>query len=65
MMETLQRFFADPEATAQITGVDADLKRSFGVILQVISCREFVDVDKFRAYCHAPARKFIELYSWY
>ncbi|CAH0399489.1 unnamed protein product [Chilo suppressalis] len=30
-----------------------------------ISCGEFVDVEKFRQYCAATARKYDELYEWY
>lgn len=62
---TSRRFFANSEATAQITGVDEELIRRFGVILQVISCGEHVDVEKFRQYCTATAHRYVELYSWY
>lgn len=33
--------------------------------VSINSCGEFVDFEKFRSCCHATARKFVELYSWY
>lgn len=62
---TARRFFANPEATAQITGVDEELIKRFSVILQVISCGEHVDVEKFREYCATTARRYVDHYAWY
>ena len=62
---TARRFFANPQVTSDITGVDTDVINRFRVILQVISCGEFVDVEKFRQYCTATAHRYIELYGWY
>lgn len=43
-IDDARRFFANPEVT-QVTSVDAELITNFGVIFQVISCGEFVDME--------------------
>lgn len=62
---TARRFFADPEATSQITGVDKKLIVRFGIILQVLSCGRSVDPSKFEAFALETAQLYVSLYPWY
>lgn len=60
-----RRFFQDPEKTADITGLDVDLVRRIGVVLQCISSGEKIVVNKFNKYCIDTAKMFSNLYPWY
>jgi hypothetical protein len=62
---TARRFFADPETTARITGVEVDLIRRFSVILQSLVSGCSVDPDKFGAYAFETADLFVNKYPWY
>ncbi|XP_003741834.1 uncharacterized protein LOC100904851 [Galendromus occidentalis] len=62
---TARKFFADPEVTSEITGIDADLLRRFSVILDAINCKLPLDSAKFGSFCSETARSFVELYGWY
>lgn len=60
-----RRFFADPDITAEITGVNVDLIRRFSVILQAINSKANIDAEKFGAYCNDTTDLYLSLYSWY
>ena len=62
---TARRFFADPETTARLTGLDVNLIRKIAVILQCISSGEKINMEKFKLYCDETADLYVQLYSWY
>lgn len=62
---TSRRFFADPEASSRITGVNVQLIKRFKVILEVISSGNSVDVHKFESYTHETATLYTDLYGWH
>lgn len=62
---TARRFFADPETSAEITGIDIRLIKRFAVILQTISSGFEIDVEKFSEYTKETAKLYNELYNWY
>ena len=62
---TSRRFFADPNTSSRITGVNVDLIKQFRVILEVISSGNNMDSDKFATYAHEMVKLYIELYSWH
>ena len=62
---TARRFFANPELTSEITGIDQTLLERMSVILDVINCDQPIDSDKFGAYCAETARLYVQLYGWY
>lgn len=62
---TARRFFEDPEKSADITGLDAELIRRFAVILQAITSGEHVDTVKFKEYAYKTAERYVSLYNWY
>lgn len=62
---TARRFFANPNMTAEITGVSEDLIRRFAIILEAISSGYHIDVVKFEEYAQATMQLYLDLYSWY
>lgn len=62
---TSRRFFADPETSAEITGVDLELIYRFKVILEVISSGHKIHVEKFATYALETARLYVDLYPWH
>lgn len=62
---TSRRFFADPECSSRITGINIGLIKRFKVILEVISSGNSIDVGKFGAYAHETAEMYTNLYGWH
>lgn len=62
---TARRFFKDPQITSNITGINEDLIRRFGIILQTLAYDKEIDVDKFDKYALETAELYINLYDWY
>lgn len=62
---TARRFFANPEISSAITGIDEKLIHRLSVILQVISSGHDINVDNFRKYCYETADLYVQLYNWY
>ena len=60
---TARRFFANPELTSGITGIDQTLSERMSVILDVINCDQPIDIDKFGAYHAETARLNVQLYG--
>lgn len=66
MMETLpEGFFANPEVTADITGVNEILIRRFSVILYTMNCGKAINAEKFGKYFYETAEFYIDKYNWY
>lgn len=62
---TARRFFANPDMTAEITGVSEELIRRFAIILEAISSGYHIDAVKFHEYAQATMQLYLDLYSWY
>lgn len=60
-----RRFFADPEKSASLTGLDVNLIRRFAVILQTISSGKKIKIPQFKQYCFETAEMYVKLYPWY
>lgn len=56
---TARRFFASPNVTAEITGINEDLIRRFSIILVAISSGYQLDTDKFYEYAHAIMQLYL------
>ena len=62
---TSRRFFSDVELALDILGVDGDLIRRFGIILDVMNSSRRIDIPKFANYCRETAQLYVDLYPWY
>lgn len=62
---TARKFFEDPCVTAEITGLDEQLIRRFGVIVQALSSKKSISAQNFGLYAKETAALFISKYSWY
>lgn len=62
---TARRFFADPDATASITGLSAEVIHRLGTILRTISSKLPVNVEAFAEYADQTRIKLTELYPFY
>lgn len=62
---TSRRFFEDPAVTAGIVGVDEELIRRFGVILNAINSNVNINPTNFGTYCSETADIYVNLYPWY
>ncbi|CAH2094474.1 unnamed protein product [Euphydryas editha] len=62
---TSRRFFADPDTSSRITGINVDQIKRFQVILEVISSGHNIDADKFDSYTQDTAKLYVQLYGWY
>lgn len=62
---TARRFFQQPTLASEITGVDEDLIKRFGVILRTMGCGFAISVEEFRKYAMDTANLYVKLYSWY
>lgn len=62
---TARRFFRNYEDSARITGIDKELIRRFGVILQALASGFKIDVAAFDAYCQETAKLYLQKYSWF
>lgn len=61
---TSRRFFADPDTSARITGIDINLITRFRVILEVISSGMSINIPKFSEYAKNTATMYVQLYGW-
>lgn len=62
---TARRFFQNSEISASITGLDEEIIKRFHTILQVLSCGQKINVEKFEKYALDTARTFVALFPWY
>lgn len=62
---TSRRFFANPQLTSEITGVNESLITRFAKILNDINSKDSIDAEEFGDYCLETAKLYIELYDWY
>lgn len=62
---TSRRFFGDPATSARITGLNINLIKRFGVILEVISSGHDIDTVKFDNFAQGTAKLYTDLYGWY
>lgn len=62
---TARRFFKDPIKSAEITGVNENLIRRFGVILQTLSCFYEININAFANYVEDTRQLYINSYPWY
>lgn len=62
---TARRFFNRPEVSAQITGVDVNLIKRFGIILLAMSSGFEINTQKFGEFAKDTAKLFVEKYPWF
>ena len=62
---TSRRFFAEPDTSSRISGINVDLIKRFGVILEVVSSGFAINAEKFSTYAHTTAMLYVELYGWH
>lgn len=62
---TARRFFANPEIVHEITGIDRDLIKRFGIILKTLSCSYKINSTLFDEYARETAKLYVSLYGWY
>ncbi|XP_011689919.1 PREDICTED: uncharacterized protein LOC105451261 [Wasmannia auropunctata] len=58
-------FFAHAESVAEITGLNTDVIKRLGNILQVLACGKDINFEKFGRYCLDTAKLCLDLYNWY
>lgn len=61
---TSRRFFADPEKTSRITGLNFNIIFRFKIILEDISSGHNINIDKFKQYSSETAELYVKLYGW-
>lgn len=62
---TARRFFASPQLSSEITGVDERLISNFSKILRVIGSGRVFDIDKFGKLLQETTELNLSLYKWY
>jgi hypothetical protein len=62
---TARRFFANPNITAEITGVSDNLIRRFAIILEAITSGYHINAERFHEYAQATMQLYLDLYNWY
>lgn len=62
---TARWFFKNPQILADITEIDVRLIERFGIILQSLSCRRYLNFEKIGNYCWETAQLYTSLYNWY
>ncbi|CAI6377477.1 unnamed protein product [Macrosiphum euphorbiae] len=62
---TSRRFFANPECSSRIIGINLDLIVKFKIILEVISSGYCIDPVKFDTFALETAKMYIDLYGWH
>lgn len=62
---TARRFFSNIEVAADITGVDRRLIYNFSLILRILSCGRFININLFHKLLQDTWQLYIDLYSWY
>ncbi|GBP06676.1 hypothetical protein EVAR_91347_1 [Eumeta japonica] len=59
---TSRRFFANDEAVTRITGIDNEIVKRLGTILNVLNCQESVNSTKFGEYASETASLLAKIY---
>ncbi|GBM83988.1 hypothetical protein AVEN_110120-1 [Araneus ventricosus] len=59
---TARKLFRHPEKTTEITGVDFNLIKRLGIILECINCNMKINLDKFAEFTRVTRDIY---YSWY
>lgn len=62
---TSRRFFSNPALVADITKVDEELIDRFRIVLQIITCGQRIDSNKFKKFARDTADLFVKKYNWY
>ena len=62
---TARRFFRGYQKSAEILGVDEELKKRFYITLCILSSNEKVDPNKLHQYKMETAQLYTSLYNWY
>lgn len=62
---TARRFFENPAKTAEITKIDFELIKRFGIILRTISSGYDINPEMFETYTLKTAELYVLLYPWY
>lgn len=62
---TARKFFAEPEKSSDITGIDTEIIKRFANILSVLSCGFNVNHESFKKYSIDTAKMCINTYDWY
>lgn len=62
---TARRFFESYSVSAEITGIDEELIKRFGTIMQTLASGFNINHDKFSKFCLATAERYVNLYPWY
>lgn len=62
---TARCFFANPNISSNITGIDKDLIERFSIILKTLNSAYRVNSAKFGQYAKETAMKYVEHSNWY
>lgn len=62
---TARKAFRNSKVFSDITGVNEDLIIRLHAILQVINCKSYIDVSKFKVHCDQTVALILDLYPWY
>lgn len=62
---TSRRFFADPDTSSRITGIDVNIIKRFKIILEAISSGHSINVEEFEEYTTDTAKLYVQLYGWH
>jgi len=67
MMEgnTARRFFADPELSLTITGIDKEIIHRFGTLLRAMSSGYPIITEVFESFAKETRRMYQQLYPWF
>ncbi|GBN79833.1 hypothetical protein AVEN_218409-1 [Araneus ventricosus] len=61
---TARKFFRHPEKTEEITGVEFNLIKRLGIILECINCNIKINLEKFAEYTRVSQNIYLRNYSW-
>lgn len=62
---TARKFFANPNTSSEITGIDSELIGNFATILRILSSGRKVDLYKYKQLVFRTKERYLKLYSWY
>lgn len=62
---TARRFFANPELSAEITGLDVTLIKNFDTLLRALSSGFDINIESFKLLAQETKTLYLNLYSWY
>ncbi|GBL94212.1 hypothetical protein AVEN_163531-1 [Araneus ventricosus] len=62
---TARKFFRHPEKTAEITGVEFNLIKRLGIILECVNCNMKINLEKFAEFTRVTQDIYLRKYSWY